>query len=226
MVTTLAIFTPSPNSHSWTYFGPVSSTTTLLNLLLSKLPMVSLLPLSVKKTLFFFFFFFYQTLSLFRRLPQLSSYCLIGSLSGCSFTRHALPSPSFQHLYFSFGESFIGMKFWWEVMVAYYGSWRHRPSLSPEQQVVLYIGPSHSDSFSWVFKAWLNQDVGMVRYHIHLLTAAIDDPPYPLPILLALCSLHFMLSSLPELDLFMSIFQIWFSMFFSFLLSLNILWSI
>lgn len=180
---------------------------------------------SVSEEDFVLFFFFYQTLSLFRRLPQLSSYCLIGSLSGCSFTQHALPSPSFQHLYFSFGESFIGVKFWWEVMVAYYGSWRHRPSLSPEQQIVLYTGPSHSDSFSWVFKAWLNQDVGMVRY-IHLLTAAIDDPPYSLPILLALCSLHCMLSSLPELALFMSIFQIWFSMFFSFLLSLDILRSI
>lgn len=206
MVATLAIFTPSPNSHSWTYFSPVSRTTTFLNLLL---PVTSdLLIDAASEEDFVLLFFFYQILSLFRRLPQLSSYCLIGSLSACSFTQHALPSPSYRHLYFSFGESFIGVKFWWVVMVAYYGSWRHRPSLFPEQQVVLNTGPSHSDNFSWVFKAWSNQDVGMVRYHIHVLAATTDDTPHPLPILLALCLLYFMLSSSPELALFMSIFQI------------------
>lgn len=119
MVTTLAIFTPSPNSHSWTYFGPVSSTTTLLNLLLSKLPMVSLLPLSVKKTLFFFFFFFYQTLSLFRRLPQLSSYCLIGSLSGCLFLYPACtPFPFLSASLFLFWRKLH----WYEVLVGGNGS--------------------------------------------------------------------------------------------------------
>lgn len=126
-------------------------------------------------------------------------------------------------LLLSFLLTFGGVLHWYRVLVgdscfSFMEIERTKPSLFPRTRCSAVSKAQLIRYFLLGLEAWSSPDVGIVRDHFHLLAVTTH-----LPILSALHLLSFMLSSSPELGLFIPIFQIWFSISSSCLLSPDIL---